>query len=113
VEIPRPIGDKGAHCAEREVGEVAVRHVAMLGAEQKARHDGDLGVTEDDHCTGTHRTAHRLRASHVHTLVIVIFIAPPRSAYMRLRQYIALLLIYRAVFFKKRQDNSLLKYNVL
>ena len=54
VEIPRPISDERAHKAEREESEVAVRHVAILGVEQKPCHDGHLRVTEHDHCATSH-----------------------------------------------------------
>ena len=51
IEFPRHSGgSKVWHRPESEKSEVAVGHVAVLGAEQKTRHDRELGVTVHHHC---------------------------------------------------------------
>ena len=46
---PRRVGEGAFQCKEREESEVAVRHVLVLGAEQKPRHDWVVRVTEHHH----------------------------------------------------------------
>jgi len=55
VEDPRRVSARPANRPERKEGEVAVSHVEILGAEQKARHHRGLGVTEHDHCVTKQR----------------------------------------------------------
>ena len=46
----------GSDRPEMEKSEVAVRHVAVLGAEQKTSHNWKLRVTVHDHCGTSHTT---------------------------------------------------------
>jgi len=50
VKSPRPVSTRRPSRPKREESEVAVGHVAVLGAEQKARHDGELRMTVYDNC---------------------------------------------------------------
>jgi len=49
-----------------EKSEVAVGHVAVLGAEQKTRHDWELRVTVHDHCRTHHSIVQALYIGTVH-----------------------------------------------
>ena len=50
VPDPRLIRARRPSRGEREESEVAVGHVAILGAEQKSRRDFEHRVTVDHHC---------------------------------------------------------------
>ena len=51
--IPRSLNSSPSRRLEREESEVAVSHVAILGAEQKLRRNNGLRMTEHDHCITT------------------------------------------------------------
>ena len=50
VPFPQAVAGGTSEQSEREEGEVAVRHVVVLGAEHEPRRDGSPRVTEEDHC---------------------------------------------------------------
>jgi len=50
VKGPRLVNARRPSRPKREESKVAVGHVAVLGAEQKARHDGELRMTVNDNC---------------------------------------------------------------
>jgi len=54
IRRPRSIGGRRPSWPEREEREVAIRHVAVLRAVQKARHDRSIRVTVHDHCNAHH-----------------------------------------------------------
>ena len=54
---PRPTRRTPAQWSPREERKVAAGHVLILGTEEEPRHDGELGVTVDDHCTQCRRTS--------------------------------------------------------
>ena len=56
---PWPVSASDPNWLVREESEVAVGHVTVLGAEQKASHDSALHVTVHDHYTHTIHTAVR------------------------------------------------------
>ena len=49
ISSPRRVRQRVFHWKEREESEVAVRHVLVLGAEQKPPHDWVVRVTEHHH----------------------------------------------------------------
>ena len=50
VPFPQAVGPGTSRRLVREDGEVAVRHVVVLGAEHEPRRDGPPRVTEEEHC---------------------------------------------------------------